>query len=128
MAPPIILLADDEKDLVTAVTPQLERKGYRVLAAYDGQQALAQVEAERPDLILLDIAMPVMDGYSCLRELNNRYGPKAIPVVILTAREGMQDLFQLEGVEDYIVKPFDMHDLLARVAHILQRRAEGRNP
>ena len=123
-----ILMVDDEEQLALAVKIRLQGKGYRVQVATDGQKALEQVAAERPDLIILDVRMPVMDGYSCLRELNSRYGRGEIPIIILTARDRMQDLFELEGIEDYVVKPFDHDDLLKRIDLAFQRRTQGKKP
>ena len=102
-----ILIADDEQQLALAVKIRLQSRGYQVVTASDGQQALELAEKEHPDLIILDVLMPVMDGYSCLRELNARFGRGRIPVVILTARDRMKDLFELEGIVDYVIKPFD---------------------
>jgi len=121
--PTKILVVDDEKQLALAVTIRLQSRGYQVCLAHDGREALALAERERPALILLDVLMPVMDGYSCLRELNARFGRGAIPVIVLTARDRMKDLFELEGVEDYVIKPFDHEDLLLRVERALKRRA-----
>ncbi len=118
-----ILLVDDEEQLALAVKIRLQAKGYHVQTATDGQQALQQMEAQRPDLILLDIRMPVMDGFTCIREINSRYGRGAIPIIILTARDRMKDLFDVEGIEDYIVKPFDHGDLLLRIDRVFQRRS-----
>ena len=123
-----ILLVDDEEELALAVKIRLQSKGFQVETAINGQEALERVAASRPNLIVLDIRMPVMDGYSCLRELNNRYGRGEIPVIILTARDRMQDLFELEGIEDYIVKPFDHEDLLTRIDQAFKRRTEGKKP
>ncbi|MBI4597067.1 MAG: response regulator [Candidatus Omnitrophica bacterium] len=126
MAPPggkKILIVDDEQQLALAIKIRLQSKGYQAFVANDGQQALALVEQEHPDLIILDVLMPVMDGYSCLRELNHRFGRSKTPVIILTARDRMKDLFELEGVEDYIIKPFDHEDLLLRIDRVFKRRA-----
>ena len=120
-----ILLVDDEEQLALAVKIRLQSMGYQVTLAGDGRQAIDAVERKHPDLILLDIMMPVMDGYSCLRELNKRFGRGKIPVIVLTARDRMKDLFELEGIDDYIVKPFDHEDLLVRIERAFKRRAEG---
>ncbi len=120
-----ILVVDDEQQLALAVKIRLQSKGYQVVTAHDGRRALELIEQEQPNLILLDVLMPVMDGYSCLREINTKFGRGAIPVIILTARDRMKDLFELEGIEDYIIKPFDHEDLLARVERALKRRAAG---
>jgi len=119
-----ILIADDEQQLALAVKIRLESKGYEVVTASDGRQALELAASERPDLVILDVVMPVMDGYSCLRELNTRFGRGNIPVIILTARDRMKDLFELEGIEDYVVKPFDHEDLLVRIQRAFKRRDE----
>ena len=128
MAKKNILIVDDEQELVLAVKIRLESEGFEVQAAGDGQAALNQVASHRPDLIILDIRMPVMDGYSCLREMNNRYGRGELAVIILTARDQMKDLFELEGIEDYVVKPFDHDDLITRINMAFQRRAQGKKP
>ena len=118
-----VLIADDEEQLALALKIRLQSQGYEVTTVNNGQQAVERAIQEQPDLIILDVLMPVMDGYSCLRELNTRFGRGKIPVIILTARERMKDLFELEGVEDYVVKPFDHEDLLIRVDRVFKRRA-----
>ena len=123
--PKKILVADDEEQLVLAVKIRLQSKGYQIFTAPDGRQALELITQQQPDLLILDILMPVMDGYSCLREINRRFGRGRIPVIILTARDRMKDLFELEGIEDYVIKPFDHEDLLVRIERVLKRRAEG---
>ena len=110
-----ILVVEDEQQLALAVKIRLQSRGYEVMTANDGQQALEIVDKEPPDLVLLDVLMPVMDGYTFLRELNTRVGRGKIPVIILTARDRMKDLFEVEGIADYIVKPFDYEDLLLRI-------------
>lgn len=117
-----ILVVDDEPQLALAVKIRLQSRGYQVVTANDGQQALESVDKEQPDLVILDVLMPVMDGYTFLRELNTRVGRGKIPVIILTARDRMKDLFEVEGIEDYIVKPFDYEDLLLRIDRALKRR------
>ena len=117
-----ILVADDEQQLALAVKIRLQSKGYTVVTASDGQQALQLAAQEKPDLIILDVLMPVMDGYSCVRELNSKFGRGKIPVIVLTARDRMKDLFELEGIEDYVIKPFDHEDLLLRIERVFKRR------
>ena len=117
-----ILVADDEQQLALAVKIRLQSKGYTVVTASDGQQALALAAQEKPDLIILDVLMPVMDGYSCLRELNSKFGRGKIPVIVLTARDRMKDLFELEGIEDYVIKPIDHEYLLLRIERVFKRR------
>ena len=117
-----ILVADDEQQLALAVKIRLQSRWYTVVTASDGQQALQLAAQEKPDLIILDVLMPVMDGYSCLREINTRFGRGKIPVIVLTARDRMKDLFELEGIEDYVIKPFDHEDLLVRIERVFKRR------
>ena len=117
-----ILIADDEQQLALAVKIRLQSRGYQVVTASDGRQALELIEKESPDLVILDVLMPTMDGYSCLREINSRFGRGKLPILILTARDRMKDLFELEGIEDYVVKPFDHEDLLIRIDRVFKRR------
>ena len=123
--PKQILVADDDEQLALAVKVRLEASGYQVETASDGRQTLEQIGQHMPDLILLDVMMPLMDGYSCLREINRRFGRNRVPVIIFTARDHMKDLFELEGIEDYIVKPFEHEDLLVRIERILKQRANN---
>ncbi len=123
--PKKILVVDDEQQLALAVKIRLQSHGYQVVTAHNGQMALEVAEKERPDLVIMDVLMPVMDGYSCLRELNVRFGRGKLPIIILTARDRMKDLFELEGIEDYVVKPFDHEDLLVRIERVFKRRAAG---
>ena len=118
-----VLGVDDEEQLALAMKIRLQSQGYEVVTANDGQQALELAAQRRPDLIIMDVLMPVMDGYSCLRELNTRFGRGKVPIIILTARERMKDLFELEGIEDYVIKPFDHEDLLVRIDRLFKRRA-----
>ena len=121
-----ILVVDDEQQLALAVKIRLQSRGYEVVTASDGQQGLAMLEQVQPDLVILDVLMPVMDGYSCLREINARLGRGKLPVIVLTARDRMKDLFELEGIEDYVIKPFDHEDLLLRIDRALKRRTAPR--
>jgi len=118
-----ILVADDEAQLALAIKIRLQAKGYEVRLASDGRQALELIAQDKPDLLLLDILMPNIDGYACLRELNQLYGRGKLAVIILTARDRMKELFELEGIEDYIIKPFDHEDLLLRIERVLKRRS-----
>jgi len=118
-----VLLVDDEAQLALAIKIRLQSRGYQVVTATDGKQALELIPKEKPDLVILDVVMPVMDGYFCLREINQRFGRGKYPIVILTARDRMKELFELEGIEDYVVKPFDHEDLLVRIERVFKRRA-----
>lgn len=117
-----ILLADDDPMIVDVLRYQLEREGYQVLAAEDGQQALALALAAQPDLVLLDVMMPKLQGWEVCRELRRT---STVPILMLTARgEEMDRVLGLElGADDYIVKPFSFRELLARVHAALRRAA-----
>ena len=123
-----ILVVDDEQQLALAVKIRLQSKGFQVVLAHDGRQAIEAIQKESPDLVILDVLMPVMDGYSCLREINTKFGRGKLPIIVLTARDRMKDLFDLEGIEDYVIKPFDHEDLLTRIDRTFKRRSEQRSP
>jgi len=113
-----ILVVDDEPSIVKLVTATLEARGHDVTPAYDGVEAIAQAKLHKPDLILLDVMMPHMDGIEVRKRLLADQGTKDIPVIHLTAvgdfdkqREALAD-----GVTDYMVKPFSPSDLAQRVA------------
>jgi two-component system cell cycle response regulator len=112
-----VLIADDSLVIRAVVRSGLEDEGYRVIEAVDGLTALAQCRQEQPDVILLDIEMPGLDGYQVLSELKNDDSLKNIPVVFLTSRSGMDDVVAglRGGAHDYLKKPFEPVELLARV-------------
>ncbi|HWD07759.1 MAG TPA: response regulator transcription factor [Actinomycetota bacterium] len=122
-----ILVVDDEAALVEAVRARLISEGYDVRVAADGPSALARVEAERPDLVVLDLMLPGMDGLEVCREIQKR---DWVPVLMLTARTEESDKIAgfAVGADDYLTKPFSLRELAARVRAILRRmeRAEAR--
>lgn len=119
-----ILLVDDEKAITDNLAPILERAGFKVSVAADGEEALRQVERARPALIVLDVLMPKLDGREVLRRL--RQAGDWMPVILLTrVGEATERAMALEeGADDYLNKPFDPHELVARIRAVL-RRAEG---
>ncbi|MDR0935806.1 MAG: response regulator transcription factor [Oscillospiraceae bacterium] len=116
-----ILIVDDEPAIVDILRYNLIKAGYGVVQAYDGKQALAVAQDETPDCVLLDVMLPVMNGFEVCRELRRR--DKLLPILMLTAREEERDrIFGLDlGADDYIVKPFSVKEVLARVKSNLRR-------
>ena len=120
MARSKILVVDDESMLVDLLQMRLEANGYEVERAYDGNEGLSKAEKTRPDLIILDIGMAGMDGYTMLKELRRREGLKDTKVIMLTASGKMREVFEKEGISDYITKPFEAEVLLASVGKALK--------
>jgi two-component system response regulator VicR len=118
-----ILIVDDEKNIVDILTYNLEKEGYEVEAAYDGRAGLEAARTCAPDLILLDVMLPYMDGFEVCGEI--RKTDRLTPIIMLTAREEERDkVYGLElGADDYITKPFSVRELLARVKTNVRRRA-----
>ena len=104
-----VLLADDEEDIKTIVRFYLESRGYEVLTAYDGLDAITQTQSGKPDIILLDVMMPVMSGFEVARRLKADPGTAHIPIIMLSAASQAESIKEgLEaGASDYIVKPFE---------------------
>ena len=123
-----ILLAEDDPDILHMVAYKLRRAGFEVIETTDGLAALDACRREPPDLVLLDVRMPRMDGIAVCREL--RAGPRtgALPIVMLTARAREQDreLAFAAGATDYVVKPFSPRALVERVEAVLARTAQRR--
>jgi DNA-binding response OmpR family regulator len=119
-----ILIVDDEPAIVATLRERLEREGFVVLAAASGEQALALLAEGRPDLLLLDVGLPGMDGFELLRRLRAR--GLDLPVILLTARgDEIDRVVGLElGADDYVVKPFSARELVARARALLRRAAE----
>jgi DNA-binding response OmpR family regulator len=125
---PSILLVDDEAAITDNLGPFLTRSGFKVSTAHNGEAALAQIEADPPDLVVTDVLMPVMDGRELLRTL--RRADNWIPVILLTqVGEAFERAMALEeGADDYINKPFEPHELVARVRAVLRRARPGVPP
>jgi len=125
---PKILLVDDERAITANLAPFLERSGFVVAVAADGEEALRQVASFGPDLIVLDILMPKVDGREVLRRL--RQTDDWTPVILLTqVGESTERAMALEeGADDYLNKPFDPHELVARIRAVLRRARPGQPP
>ena len=124
---PKILVVDDDKKTVDLVRLYLEKDGYRVLCAYDGQQALELARHKQPDLLVVDLMLPKVDGLDLCRILRAETG---VPIILLTARTTEEDkLLGLDlGADDYVTKPFSPRELLARIRAVLRRAGAEAGP
>ena len=119
-----VLVVEDEENLLAAIRYNLEREGYRTLTATDGEEGLRKAENEAPDLLILDVMLPVLDGFEVCRIVRR---DSDVPILFLTAKDQEMDrVVGLElGADDYVVKPFSMRELLARVRAMLRRPRAG---
>ncbi len=120
MSNELVLVVDDEKTLVKALSFNLEKEGFRVETAYDGKEALEKVFELKPDIVVLDLMLPEVDGFEVCRRIRKKL---EIPIIMLTARsEDIDKVLGLElGADDYLTKPFNSRELVARIKAILRR-------
>jgi DNA-binding response OmpR family regulator len=120
---PLVLVADDDPDILTLVRLRLEREGFAVVSATDGEAAWELALERRPDLAVLDVMMPRVDGYEVTRRLREHDGTRSTPVILLTARVQEADLQRgiESGADDYVTKPFSPQELGRRVQAALGR-------
>lgn len=113
-----ILIVDDDKGIVEVIKRALEDENYEVAFSYDGKDGFEKLQSENPDLIILDIRMPSMNGYEFMRALRAKKvieGKPMTPVIVLTAKEEMEEMFRLEGAKEYLVKPVEPADLVKKI-------------
>jgi len=124
---PTVLVVEDETALVTLLHYNLEREGYRVLEARDGEEAMLVASEEKPDVVILDWMLPQLSGIEVCRRLRTRQETRNIPIIMLTARGEESDRIRgLDtGADDYITKPFSMTELLARLRAVMRRIRPG---
>src|SRR5436190_6026910 len=122
-----ILIVEDETDLVKLLKYNLEKEGFRVSSATDGSVALAEARRETPDLVILDLMLPGLDGLEVCRQLRRNEKFARIPILILSARNDESDrIVGLElGADDYVTKPFSMREVTARVRALLRRHEQA---
>lgn len=123
----LVLVADDDAPILRLVRTKLQTEGYGVVTATNGEEAIATFERERPDLIILDVMMPVMDGWEAMQRIRQE---STVPIILLTARTSSPDKVRGldQGADDYVTKPFDPDELSARVGAILRRSAHTPTP
>ena len=123
LAKPVILVVEDEAPLLTLLRYNLEKQGFRVEEAADGQEALLRVAETKPDLILLDWMLPALSGLEVCRQIRRRPATRDLPIIMVTARTEDQDAVRAldMGADDYIAKPYAMEALLARIRALLRR-------
>jgi DNA-binding response OmpR family regulator len=119
-----ILIVDDEPNIVQTLQDRLEMNEYNVVTACNGKEGLERAVEHKPDIILLDVIMPLMDGHEMLEALRNQPGCDEMSVIMLTARSQTQDIARANacGIEDYIVKPFDLSELLEKIEVIAENK------
>ncbi len=110
-----ILMIDDDRVNSILIQTRLEEKGFQVDAAYNGEEGLQKVNLNKPDLIILDIEMPKMDGYAFMNVLNADANLKFIPTIVLTSHSDMQPIFHRKGIKEYLVKPIMIETLLEKM-------------
>ncbi|HLV80250.1 MAG TPA: response regulator [Chthonomonadaceae bacterium] len=127
-----ILAVDDEPSIVRLIQINLEKQGYQVITAYDGKEALEKVASEHPDMVVLDVMMPFMDGFEVLRTLRKEPATRELPVIMLTAKAQDADVYTgyKDGADSYLTKPFNPRELISFVQRIFagqenQAREDG---
>jgi len=123
MTGPMVLIVEDEAPLVTLLRYNLEKEGFQVSEAGDGEEALAQIAERKPDIVLLDWMLPLISGIEVCRQIRRAPETRALPVVMLTARgeEGDRVRGLNSGADDYVVKPFSLGELIARLRAVIRR-------
>ncbi|MHC8494945.1 response regulator transcription factor [Thalassospira sp. SM2505] len=125
-ARPKVLIAEDEETIVESLSFLMEKEGYDVRVATDGQSAIAMIARDVPDMVLLDVMMPGCDGFEVVRAVRNDTNTRLIPIMMLTAKTREVDRRKgLElGVDDFVTKPFSTRDVVSRVRALLERAAQ----
>ena len=123
VAPPVVLIVEDEAPLVTMLRYNLEREGFAVDEATDGEEALLRIAEHRPDAVLLDWMLPLVSGLEVCRQIRRAQATRSLPVIMLTARTEESDRIRGldSGADDYVVKPFSPSELVARLRAVIRR-------
>ncbi|HRF58803.1 MAG TPA: response regulator [Fimbriimonadaceae bacterium] len=125
-----VLVCDDERHIVRLIQVNLERQGYTVVTAFDGKEGLEKVRSEKPDLVVLDVMMPYMDGFEVLKSLRREPETESLPVIMLTAKAQDKDVFEgyHYGADMYLTKPFNPSELVTFVKRIAQGGSSDGGP
>jgi len=117
-----ILVCDDERHIVRLIQVNLEKQGYQVVTAYDGKEGLEKIRSEKPNLVVLDVMMPYMDGFEVLKNLRRDVEFENLPVIMLTAKAQDKDVFEgyHYGADMYLTKPFNPNELVTFVKRIAE--------
>lgn len=116
-----LLIVDDDEEILKLLAIRLKQEGFEVITASDGEGCIKRAEQEGPDLIVLDIVMPGMDGYTALKEIRRNFKIRDIPVIMLSGKEEekVKDLFAFQHISDYIEKPFELDAMVSRIKKTL---------
>jgi len=127
MPPLKVLVCDDERHIVRLIQVNLERHGYTVVTAFDGKEGLEKIRSEKPNLVVLDVMMPYMDGFEVLKNLRREPDTENLPVIMLTAKAQDKDVFEgyHYGADMYLTKPFNPMELVTFVKRISQGNDDG---
>lgn len=125
-----VLVCDDERHIVRLIQVNLERQGYNVVTAFDGKDGLEKIRAEKPDLVVLDVMMPYMDGFEVLKTIRKEPETEALPVIMLTAKAQDKDVFEgyHYGADMYLTKPFNPMELVTFVKRIAAGGSDSGGP
>jgi two-component system alkaline phosphatase synthesis response regulator PhoP/two-component system response regulator VicR len=125
-----ILVCDDERHIVRLIQVNLERQGWEVVTAYDGKEGLEKIRSEKPNLVVLDVMMPYMDGFEVLKSLRREPDTEGLPVIMLTAKAQDKDVFEgyHYGADMYLTKPFNPMELVTFVKRIIANQDGGDGP
>lgn len=123
-----VLVCDDERHIVRLIQVNLERQGYNVVTAFDGKEGLEKIQSEKPNVVVLDVMMPYMDGFEVLKRIRREPETEALPVIMLTAKAQDKDVFEgyHYGADMYLTKPFNPMELVAFVKRIVSGNDDDR--
>jgi two-component system alkaline phosphatase synthesis response regulator PhoP/two-component system response regulator VicR len=125
-----VLVCDDERHIVRLIQVNLERQGFQVVTAFDGKEGLEKIRSEKPNLVVLDVMMPYMDGFEVLKALRREKDTEALPVIMLTAKAQDKDVFEgyHYGADMYLTKPFNPMELVSFVKRIASGADDNSGP